>query len=195
MAGSSPDGAAECPLICQYNAATLSPISDHARRRGLERASIVKLMYRDLPLVSIVTPTHNAARFLADTIESVLEQDYPNIEYTVIDSWSSDGTQDVLDRYRGRLNSFSVARRGPAFAIHEGLTRARGSILAWLSADDTYEPGAVRAAVESFLARRARRSVAAVPHWSFQAFRLGARLFHLPACRVLSRLGLCRVRA
>jgi glycosyltransferase involved in cell wall biosynthesis len=110
-------------------------------------------MFRDLPLVSIVTPAYNAGRFLADAIESVLEQDYPNIEYTVIESDSNDETQDVLNRYRGRVRSIRVPRRGPAYAIHAGLSGARGSILAWLNADDTYEPGAVRAAVESFLAR------------------------------------------
>jgi len=109
-------------------------------------------MFRDLPLVSIVTPAYNAGRFLADAIESVLEQDYPNIEYTIVSSDSSDETQDVLNRYRGRVRSSRVSRQGPAAAIHAGLSQARGSILAWLSGDDTYEPGAVRTAVESFLA-------------------------------------------
>jgi glycosyltransferase involved in cell wall biosynthesis len=109
-------------------------------------------MLRDLPLVSIVTPAYNAGRFLADTVESVLRQDYPNIEYTVVESESTDDTHKALSRYRGRVGSISVPRLGPASAIHAGLSQARGSILAWLNADDTYEPGAVRAAVESFLA-------------------------------------------
>jgi|SRR5208283_3947302 len=109
-------------------------------------------MSRDLPLVSIVTPAYNAGRFLAEAIESVLGQDYPNIEYTVVESDSTDDTHEVLSRYRGRVGSISVPRLGPASAIHAGLSQARGSILAWLNADDTYEPGAVRAAVESFLA-------------------------------------------
>jgi glycosyltransferase involved in cell wall biosynthesis len=105
----------------------------------------------DLPLVSIVTPAYNAGPFLAEAIESVLGQDYPNIEYTVVASESSDETQAVLDRYCGRLGLIGVPRQGAAAAIHAGLCQARGSILAWLNADDTYQPGAVRWAVETFL--------------------------------------------
>jgi len=109
-------------------------------------------MFRDLPLVSIVTPACNAGSYVSEAIESVLSQDYPNIEYTIIDSNSSDDTHQVVSRYRGRVRSINVPRHGAAFAIHAGLSEAQGSILAWLSADDTYEPGAVRAAVETFLA-------------------------------------------
>ncbi len=109
-------------------------------------------MFHDLPLVSIVTPAHNAARFLPAAIDSVLQQDYPDIEYTVVLSDSNDETQEIISRYRGRVESINVPRLGPASAIHAGLSVARGSILAWLNADDTYEPGAVRVAVETFLA-------------------------------------------
>jgi glycosyltransferase involved in cell wall biosynthesis len=106
----------------------------------------------DFPLVSIVTPAYNAGQYIEEAIESVLRQDYPNIEYTVVDSESGDQTQEIIGRYRGRVGSIRVSRQGPAAAIHAGLSQARGSILAWLNADDTYEPGAVRAAVETFLA-------------------------------------------
>ena len=109
-------------------------------------------MSRDFPLVSIVTPAHNAGRFLAEAIESVLRQDYPNIEYTVVVSESGDETQEIVSRYRGRLRAISVPRQGPAAAIHTGLSQASGSILAWLNADDIYQTGAVRAAVETLLA-------------------------------------------
>jgi glycosyltransferase involved in cell wall biosynthesis len=110
-------------------------------------------MPRDLPLVSIVTPTYNAARFLTETIESVLEQDYPNIEYTVVDSCSSDETLGILKRYGSRIRFISSPRQGAASAIHTGLSQAQGTILAWLGADDTYEPGAVQAVVERFRAK------------------------------------------
>jgi glycosyltransferase involved in cell wall biosynthesis len=108
-------------------------------------------MLSDVPLVSIVTPTFNAGRFLKESIESVLGQDYPNIEYLVVDSHSTDDTQDILRRYAGRLRTIHAERLGPASAIHTGLSQARGSILAWLNADDRYEPGAVRSAVAAFL--------------------------------------------
>ena len=127
--------------------------STRQTERGIRvSAGIVNQMFLDLPLVSIVTPAYNADRFLADTIESVLQQDYPKIEYTVVASDSNDETHEILSRYRGRVGSISVPRQGPASAIHTGLVQARGSILAWLNADDTYEPGAIRAAVETLLA-------------------------------------------
>ena len=100
------------------------------------------------PLVSIVTPCYNAAKFLPAAVESVLNQDHPQIEYIVIDGGSTDGTIEILERYRGRLQYFSERDRGPADAIHKGFAKASGDILAWLNADDTYEPGAVRFAAE-----------------------------------------------
>ena len=87
-------------------------------------------------------------RSLKATIESVLHQDYPRIEYIVIDGGSSDGTLEILEGYRGRLRYSSGPDHGPPDAIHKGLAQASGEILAWLNADDTYEPGAVRRAVE-----------------------------------------------
>ena len=108
-------------------------------------------MPSETPLVSVVTPTFNAGRFLAESIESVLGQDYPNIEYLVVDSHSTDETQNILRKYAGRLRTIRTDRLGPSSAIHTGLSQARGSILAWLNADDKYEPDAVRSAVAAFL--------------------------------------------
>src|ERR1051326_7519425 len=107
-------------------------------------------MFPDRPLVSVVTPSFNSSRFLEETIQSVLDQDYPKIEYIVVDSYSSDETSRILRRYQSRLTSISAPPRGPAAAIHTGLTRARGEILAWLGSDDTYESGAIRKVVEQF---------------------------------------------
>ena len=102
------------------------------------------------PLVTIVTPCWNAAKFIERTIESVLAQRYPHLEYLVMDAGSTDGTLDIIERYRGRLHCVSEPDRGAADAINRGFERARGSIVAWLSADDTYFPDAVETAIEAF---------------------------------------------
>jgi glycosyltransferase involved in cell wall biosynthesis len=100
------------------------------------------------PLVSIVTPSLNMAAYLAEAIESVLSQDYSSIEYIVMDGGSTDGTKAILERYRDRLQLSIGHDKGPTDAVHQGFSRAKGEIFAWLNADDLYLPGAVRAAVE-----------------------------------------------
>lgn len=104
------------------------------------------------PLVSVVTPSYNMAAFLRATIESVLSQDYPRVEYIVVDGGSPDGTLELLQQYEGRLQYTSSPDEGPADAIHRGFMRAHGDILAWLNADDTYEKGAISSAVRYLMA-------------------------------------------
>jgi glycosyltransferase involved in cell wall biosynthesis len=101
------------------------------------------------PLVTIVTPTFNAVRYLEGTIRSVLTQDYPRLEYIVVDGGSTDGTLDILKRQVGRLTYVSGADDGAADAINRGFAMGQGEILAWLSADDIYLQGAVTAAVRA----------------------------------------------
>jgi glycosyltransferase involved in cell wall biosynthesis len=103
-------------------------------------------------LVSVVTPSFNMARYLPETIESVLNQDYPDIEYIVMDGGSTDTTVEILERYKDRLRYFVEKDKGPSDAIERGFQKASGEIFAWLNADDTYLPGAVRIAVDYLLA-------------------------------------------
>jgi glycosyltransferase involved in cell wall biosynthesis len=89
------------------------------------------------------------APFIEEAIVSVLSQDYAFIEYIIMDGGSTDGTVDILERYNGRLHYTSGPDGGAAEAIARGFAKGRGSILAWLSADDTYAPHAVSTAVRA----------------------------------------------
>ena len=100
-------------------------------------------------LVSIITPSYNQGRFIEETINSVLGQDYPNIEYIVVDGASTDETLSVLKRYENRLKWISEKDRGQSDAINKGFAMATGDVLAWLASDDTYFPGAISKAVEA----------------------------------------------
>ena len=101
----------------------------------------------ELPLVTIVTPSYNQGRFIEETILSVLNQDYPNIEYIVMDGGSTDQTLDILKKYENRLSWYSEKDKGQTDAINKGLRLAKGEILAYLNSDDTYFPGAITRAV------------------------------------------------
>lgn len=107
------------------------------------------LKMSDLPLVTVVTPSLNMSRYLRETIESVLAQDYPRIEYIVADGGSTDGTLELLSGYAGRLQFYSQPDHGAADAINQAFRRSKGDIFAYLNADDTYLPGAVSAAVRA----------------------------------------------
>jgi len=104
-----------------------------------------------MTLVSIVTPSFNQSAYLEQTIRCVLEQDYPDIEYIVIDGISTDGSMDIVKKYSPRL-AYWISERdsGQADAINKGMKHAKGEIVAWLNSDDYYLPGAIQSAIEAF---------------------------------------------
>lgn len=104
------------------------------------------------PAVTIVTPSFNQGRFVRATIESVLSQDYPNIEYIIMDGGSTDETASVASEYASRLTFISEPDRGHSHAINKGLRMARGEIVSWLNSDDIFLDGAVSKAVQALAA-------------------------------------------
>jgi len=104
------------------------------------------------PLVSIVTPSFNQGKFIRRTIESVLGQDYPHVDFRVVDGGSTDETLEILRGYGDRFPWVSEKDRGQTHAINKGLAQAKGQIIGWLNSDDLYYPGALAAVVAYFQA-------------------------------------------
>lgn len=102
--------------------------------------------------ISLTTPTFNQAATIRETIESVLRQDYTEIDYWVIDAGSTDGTLDILREYESdpRFHWLSEKDEGQGDAINKGLARATGDIYNWINSDDYLEPGALRKVAEAF---------------------------------------------
>ena len=118
---------------------------------GEARASAEASPPVSCPSFAIVTPSYNTGPHLGAAVASVFDQDFPQVDYVVMDGGSTDGSVDVLKSYGPRLHWLSERDRGQADAINRGFARVKGDLLGWLNSDDTYAPGALRAAAE-FLA-------------------------------------------
>ena len=127
------------------------------------------------PLVSIVTPTFNQAEYLAETIESVLAQDYPNLEYIVLDDGSTDDTQEVLKRFQGRIICEHHQNMGQACTLNKGWEMAKGIYLGYLSSDDLLKPYAISNIVETL----SNRADAVVAYCDFELIDEIGRAFRI----------------
>lgn len=107
---------------------------------------------QQLPTISVITPSLNHAVYLERTIRSVLGQEYPHLDYIVIDGGSTDGTLDILRQYEDRLRWVSGPDSGQSDAINKGLRMANGEILAYLNSDDTYADNALMTVGRRFAA-------------------------------------------
>jgi len=101
-----------------------------------------------LPKVSVIIPVYNQEKYIEECVESVLSQDYENLEVIVADDGSTDRTPEILKGFGQKIHYIRQENRGAAVALNKGIQRARGSLAAWLSADDVYLPGKIRKQVK-----------------------------------------------
>lgn len=114
--------------------------------------SALQIAMSSPPSISLVTPSFNTGRHLGDTIRSVLSQDYPPLDYLVMDGGSTDETLEVLRSFGQRVRWVSERDEGQSDAIRRGFEETTGEILGWLNADDVLAPGALRVVGEFFAA-------------------------------------------
>ncbi|HND60501.1 MAG TPA: glycosyltransferase family 2 protein, partial [Opitutaceae bacterium] len=107
------------------------------------------------PRITVVTVSYNQAAYLEQTLRSVLDQGYPNLEYLVVDGGSTDGSVEIIQRYAPQLAWWVSERdRGQSEALNKGFRRATGEILTWLNSDDRLAPGALFTVADAFRRHR-----------------------------------------
>lgn len=101
--------------------------------------------------ISVVTPSFNQGGYLGRTINSVLSQGYPNLEYIIIDGGSTNGTLDILKKYKDQIIYISEHDHGQADAVNKGFKMCTGEIIGWLNSDDVYTPDSLKAVAATFM--------------------------------------------
>ncbi|MCX6180938.1 MAG: glycosyltransferase family 2 protein [Bacteroidetes bacterium] len=110
----------------------------------------------DLPKISIITPSYNQGQYIEQTIQSVLNQNYPNLEYIIIDGGSTDNTVEIIKKYESKITYWvSEKDRGQSHAINKGIEKCTGVLFNWINSDDYLEPGALHKIAETYLATKA----------------------------------------
>lgn len=118
---------------------------------------------KNIPLVTVITPTYNRGAFLKETILSVLNQNYPNIEYIVLDGQSTDNTSQVVEEFKGRIIWNSHKNRGEQWAVNKGFSMAKGEIIGVINSDDPLLPGAIKEIVS--VMTKNPKLIGAYPDW------------------------------
>jgi glycosyltransferase involved in cell wall biosynthesis len=121
----------------------LQPSQEHA---GITESLLLhsSILSEDLPLVTVITPTYNRADYLVKTVESLLEQNYPALEYIVLDDGSTDNTLEALKKYENRITLVSHANIGENETVNKGFKMARGEFICVVNSDDPLLPGCLR---------------------------------------------------
>ncbi|KKQ28777.1 MAG: hypothetical protein A3H17_01280 [Candidatus Levybacteria bacterium RIFCSPLOWO2_12_FULL_37_14] len=115
------------------------------------------------PLVTVITPTYNRGSFLEETILSILNQDYTNIEYIVLDGESTDNTRDVVEKFKGKIIWDSHKNMGEQWAVNKGFSMAHGEIIGVVNSDDPLLPGAISEIVRAM--RNNPKAIGVYPDW------------------------------
>lgn len=114
---------------------------------------LLKSVSPDFPLITIITVVLNGSQYVEQTILSVINQDYPNLEYIMIDGGSTDGTLEIIRKYEDRIDYWvSEPDSGIYDAMNKGIAKASGELIGLLNADDYYEPGALQAVAAAHVA-------------------------------------------